>query len=361
MKIYKKIVVGGGIVLLIILGLLFSNRKVDIIKIGVIGHFSGEYASYSVPMKNGMELALNKLDPGRRKYELVVEDDGANASQAASAMNKLVNIDKVNYILSAQGSGATSVIIPIAEGNKRILMVTLASAPSLLKDTNYIFRTVPSDVYQGVKMVSYLNDVLKAKRVSGLYANDPYGIGIRDIIEKQNKGLNTISELFTPGSNDYRTNLLKIKQQNPDTLVLVARESEYPLILKQIKELGIVSNIVTSETFKDDKILANTFALAEGAVTFMAEPKDYVDFVSEYKKVYSEEPSAYSMYGYDGMVALLKAISKAGDDVEKVKQVLHKIEENGASGIVSFDEIGDRTGVEYSTYKVINGEFVSQK
>lgn len=311
-------------------------------------------------MKNGMELALNKLDPEHKKYELVVEDDGADAVQAASAMTKLVTVDKVNYILSAQGSGAASVIIPIAESNKRILMITLASAPDLLKNTKYVFRSVPSDVYRGVKMVSYLNNILQAKRVAGLYPNDPYGVGIKGIIETGSNGKNSISELFTPGASDFRTNLLKIKEQKPDTLVLVARENEYPLILKQVKELGIKANIITSETFKDDKILANAGKNAEGVITFMAEPKDYVNFASDYKKAYSVEPSAYSMYGYDGMTALISALAKSGDNVEKVRKALREVRENGASGVVSFSESGDRTGVEYSTYKVILGEFVRQ-
>ena len=356
----KRSLIVIAAVIVVVLGLVFGNMGTPKIKIGIIAHLSGEYASYSVPIKDSMELALNKLDPKHERYELVVEDDGTDASLAASAMNKLVSIDKVDYILSAQGSKFASVVIPIAEKNERILMITLASAPGLLKDKNYIFRSLPSDVYLGAKMVSYINDVLQAKKVAGLYANDPYGLGIRDIIEAKNKGANAISELFAPGASDFRTSLSKIKAESPDTLVIVAREKEYPLILKQINELGIKAKIVTSETFKDDKILTNSGKNAEGLITFMAEPKDYVDFASEYKKAFSIEPSAYSMYGYDGMTALISAISTSGDDVEKVRNVLHQTKENGASGIVSFDEAGDRTGVEYSVYKVINGSFIKE-
>ena len=288
---------------------------------------------------------------------MVVEDDGTAADKAASAMNKLVNIDKVDYILSGQASGPTSAITPIAQNNKKILMITIASAPGLTKAKDYVFRSVPSDVYQGVKMVELINDNLKSKKVAGLYINDAYGVGIKDIINNNKKVENVGSELFEAGATDFRTNLLKIKQMNADTLVLVARK-EFPIILKQINELKLKINIIASEVFKDEEILKDSGSYAEGVITFVAQPTDYVDFADKYKTRFNEAPSAYSMYAYDGAMALIKAIEKSGDNVEAVKSELSKTEFNGASGKVGFDNEGDRTGAGYIIYEVKNGQFV---
>lgn len=359
-----KIILGIIVIIIIIGGIWYGvSRKPaeeEVIRIGIVGHFSGEYASYSIPMKNAVELAVEEINENgginNKKIELIVEDDGAEADKAASAMNKLVNIDKVSYIISAQGSGATSVVAPIAQNNRRILMITLASAPGLSKTGEYIFRSVPSDVYQAVKMVDFINNVLKSEKVAGLYVNDAYGVGIKDTI---NENIEIVAnEMFEAGAADFRTNLLKIKEKNADTLVLVARKNEFPIILKQIEELNMNMRIVASETFNDEEVLKDSGSSAEGVVTFMANPQDYISFNERYEEKFNEKPSAYSMYAYDGAMALLEVIKNVGDNIEAVKNELFKINFNGASGRVSFDKEGDRIGIEYIVYIVKNGQFV---
>jgi branched-chain amino acid transport system substrate-binding protein len=361
-----KIILGLIVAVIVIGGIWYSVNKNSgeekTIKIGIVSHLSGELASYGVPMKNAAELAIEEINGkggiNGKKVELIIEDDNSDSNQAVLAMNKLVNIDKVNYVLSAQGSGSTSVIIPVAQNNKRVLMIVLGTAPGLTDAGDYIFRSAPSDLYQGVKMVDFIDNVLTSKKVAGLYINNTYGVGIKNIIEQDKNVENVASEIFEAGSTDFRTNLLKIKENKPDTLVLVAYREEFPTILKQIKELNLNVNIVTSETFNDEVILKNSGASAEGIITFIANPKDYVDFNKKYKEKFNEDPSAYSMYAYDGTEALLKAIGSVGDNPESVRNELSKVSFNGASGKVGFDEKRERTGVEYDTYIVKNGQFV---
>jgi len=333
------------------------------IKIGVIGHFSGEYASYGIPMKNAIELVVEETnnDGGVNgdKLVLVFEDDGADATKAASGMNKLINVDAINYILSAQGSGATSVITPIANSNSKILMITLGSAPDLTAGKNYVFRSAPSDVYQASKMVEYLNENLNPEKIAGIYRNDPYGIGIKDIIEKGTSANVVVSELYDPSSSDFRTQLTKIKQAEPDVLVIAGAKDNYPILLKQIKELGISATILTSETFYDQDVLSKSGKNnVEGIYTlFQKDPQDYVNFNQKYTTRFGEEPSAYSMYAYDGAMSLIKAL-KEGDNIGKVRANLLGISFNGASGKIGFNTEGDRTGADYAIYKVTDGNFI---
>jgi len=341
-------------------GVISNNEP---IKIGIIGHFSGDYASYGIPMKNAVELAVEEINNNGgidgRKLVLVVEDDGSDSAKAATGMNKLVNIDNVDYIISAQGSGATSVITPIANDNKKMLMITLGSAPDLTTDKDYVFRSVPSDVYQASEMVDYLNNNLKPKTIAGLYANDPYGIGIKTIVENEASADVVASELYEPTSSDFRTQLTKIKQANPDVLIIVGRKNNFPTLLKQIRELGISATIFASTELYDQDVLDKSGAdNIEGVYTlFQKDPIDFVNFKEEYIQKFGQEPSAYSAYAYDGMISLTKAIKDSNNNQE-VRSNLLKLSFNGASGTVGFDSEGDRTGAEYAVYKVIDGEFV---
>jgi len=356
----------GFLVIISIILINVSMKPTGAIKIGLTGHFSGEYANYGIPMKNAVELVVeetnNKGGIDGRQLELIIEDDESDVNKAASAINKLINIDNVDYIISAQASGSTSVIGPISQNNKRVLMITLASAPELAKTGEYVFRSIPSDIYQGVKMVEFINEDLGSEKVAGLYINNAYGVGIKGIINANENVEIVASEMFEPGASDFRTQLLKIKESNADTLVLVAYRDEAPIIFKEINELGLNIKILGSETIKDEEILKDSGSNAEGVyVTFYTdEPQDYVNFNQNYKTKFNEEVSSYSMYGYDGALALVKAIDKAGDDVNKVQSELYSIKFNGASGEVGFDSDGDRTGVAYILYRVENSQFVKQ-
>ena len=334
------------------------------IKIGIIGHFSGEYADYGIPMKNAVELAIKETNEAGgidgRKLVLVVEDDGTDSTKAASGMNKLIGIDNIDYILSAQGSGATSVVTPIANSNKKILMITLGSAPELTDNKDYVFRSVPSDVYQASKIVNYINGNLKPKKIAGLYRNDPYGVGIKNIVEKGVSADVVASELYDPTSSDFRTQLTKIKQANPDVLVIAGARDNYPTLFKQIKELDLTATIFASETFYDQEVLDTSGKdNVEGVYTlFQEDPTDYLNFNLAYTQEFGVEPSAYSMYAYDGAISIIKSIESSGDNVESVKTKFLSLSFNGASGKVGFDNEGDRTGARYAIYRVVNGEFM---
>lgn len=362
----KLVLIGLVVVLvalvLVVIGTNLSGQVVGSsgpIKIGVIGHFSGEYAVYGVPMKNAAELYVSEVNQkggiDGRQIQLIVEDDEADKIKAASAMNKLINVDNVDYVISAQGSGATSVIAPIAQNNQKILMVTLGSAPSIPAIGDYIFRSVPSDSYQGTAIVNFIQRDLKSESVVGLYVNDAYGVGVKDIV---NRNIDTVStEMFDSNAGDYRAQLSKIKSLNPDTIVIVAHE-EFSIILRQIDELGIDADIVVSETFKGLE-RNNLGSYADGVyVPFTQDPVDYVQFTSKYKNMFGEEPSSYSMYAYDGTAALIKAIEQVGDDKDAVRSVLGSVSFVGASGTVGFDSEGDRTGTRYVMYQYTNGDFV---
>lgn len=361
----NKIIIGIIIVVIIIGGIWYGvtrEPEEGIIRIGFIGHLSGNYASYSIPMKKAVQLAVEQINEDGgidgEKIELIFENDNSSAEEAATAMNKLVNIDNVDYIISAQGSGATSAIAPIAQNNKRILMVVLGSAPGITKTGDYIFRSMVSDIYQAVKMNEFINSDSAINKVAGLYVNDAYGVGIRDIID-ENDGIQIVAdEMFESGASDFKTQLLKIKELDPDVLVLVAHENEYPLILKQIKELGLQIKIIASETFKDENVLAESGSIAEGVyVLFMTESIDYVNFDEEYKERFNESPSGFSKYAYDGVMALIKAIQET-ESIEEAKNKILGMSFNGASGSVSFDKNGDRIGIEYTVYIVKDGEFI---
>ena len=83
------------------------------IKIGATLPLTGDAASYGLPLKNAIETAVSHINDkmggvGGRKLEVVYEDDKCAGKDAANAIQKLINIDQVKWVIGGACSGATA-------------------------------------------------------------------------------------------------------------------------------------------------------------------------------------------------------------------------------------------------------------
>jgi branched-chain amino acid transport system substrate-binding protein len=84
--------------------------------------------------------------------------------------------------------------------------------------------------------------------------------------------------------------------------------------------------------------------------------------VSAYEKQFGHGPGPYSVYEYDAVQVVAKAIQAAGStDSGKLIDSLRGTRHSGLTGDISFDAKGDRAGVTYITITVRNGKFEAYK
>jgi branched-chain amino acid transport system substrate-binding protein len=330
------------------------------LKIGVFAPLSGDAALYGQNIKEGLDLAAQNINKNGgilgRQVELDYQDTHLDSNEAVSVMNKFVYVDKYHIVIAADSSGAVSAAVPLSDKTKTLTMITIASAPELKDAGDYVFRVVPSDSYQGLEMAK-LAKQLGYTKAGILYVNDAYGQGVGDIFTQQFNVAS--SQGFESGSGDFRTQLTKIKSENPDVVIIVAR-TEYPQILKQIKELGINSQIITSVEFKDDKLIQASGDAAEDVlIPFYANSTDYVNYSYEFRQKYGNSPGTFSDYGYDSLRVIAKAAQKVNSiDSTKIKDELYKIDYYGATGEIKFDSNGEVIGKPFDIYQVKNGKIV---
>lgn len=365
-----KVTIGIIIAIIVIGGalLIFQNptghtvkNTNEPIKIGVFAPLSGEAAIYGNAMKKGLDLATEDINNQGgilgRKVELVYEDTHLDPKAAVAVMNKFINIDKFQIVIAAEGSGATFAAAPLADSTKTLMMVGIASTPTLKNAGDYVFRVVPSDTYQGKEIVR-LAKKFGYKKAGILYVNDIFGVGIKDVFQQEFSKV-IVEESFEVGSTDFRTQLAKIKSFGPDVTVIVAR-AEFPLILKQTRELRLDSQIIASAELKDESLVKASDIAAEGVfVPYYAKTVDYVNFETKFKAKYGTDPALFSDYGYDALGILATAIEDANSiNSEQVKDSLYNAVFQGATGIVKFDEFGEVTEKPFVIYQIKNGEFV---
>lgn len=174
----------------------------------------------------------------------------------------------------------------------------------------------------------------------------------------------TGSESFEPDAQDFRTQLTRIKQKNPEAIFIVAYK-ESILILRQIKELGINTKLLSTPVFEDQEIIEKAGEIAEGVIYvyyggFDPQSGDEVvkKFAETFKTKYNRDPGYYSALAYDAMNIVLLAIEKGGAKSEDIKNALYQIKDfPGVTGKTTFDVNGDV--VKSVLLKVVkNGQFV---
>ena len=363
----KLLALGVLCALLLIVGC--SKKDSMEIKIGAILPLTGDGAKYGQSAKRGIDLAVEEINGSggvrNRKLRIIYEDSMLDPKQGVSAISKLVTVNKVPAIIGAMASSVTLAIAPIAEKNNVVLLSPASSAPEISKAGDYIFRNTYSDIYEGPKISSYAYDKIGSRRSAILYINNDFGVGLSKAFQESFVGLGgkiVAAETYEQGSSDFRTQLSKIKQSEPDSIYLVGYAEIGP-ILRQAKETGMSHQFLSCIMFEDPKILEVAKEAAEGVIyaypAYNPEGNQHgvTNFVQKFRQKHNKEADVYAASSYDALKILAHAINLGGFKAASIKEALYSVKDfPGVTGATTFDSNGDVTkpiGIK----QVQNGKF----
>jgi branched-chain amino acid transport system substrate-binding protein len=369
----KKIVVFVLIVLLISIVILFQNLNItgkmilkenaQTINIGVIGTLTGPGQYFGEEQLRGLTIALEEINLqggiDGRKVNLVIEDSKTDIKEAINATNKLIRFDNVKYIIGDTWNFTTYAILPIINENQVILISILENMNQSTAD-DYYFRLLPkvSDLVEEIARYMYYQE--DSRRVGIIQDLTDYGKEHTTAFVREFERLGgevIIIEEAEIFSKDTRTQLLKVKEKNPDTIFSMRSGTQTGLLMKEAKELGIEVKWFSQYATQNNPIIKSYGDVIEGI--FFPYPKEDFDagFEKKYRDKYNEIPNMFAANAYDALYILKEAIENVGEDTDKVKEYLLSLEYNGASEKISFDQFGD-VKKEIVIKSVKNGEFV---
>lgn len=341
------------------------------IKIGFIGPLSGDAAIYGEPMRDVVRLAVDEINNAGgikgRTVTVIYEDGKCNGKDATSAAQKLISVDKVKIIIGGVCSGETLGAAPVAEAAKVILFSPGSGSPDITNAGDYIFRNFPSDASSGKKMAELAID-RNLKNIALLVETTDYAQAIKRVFTARFGELGgkvVADESFTSEATDMRTQITKIKSQNPNAVYLVPQTpARAEVTIKQLKELGLNVQILSNEIVNSEAILKNFGALVEGIL--YAEPafdetsplnKAYLDkHKAKYGTLGEGLPPVYLATTYDAVYVLKEMIEKYSEDTNKIKSGLYGIKNRqGAAGSLTIDQNGDPV-FEYVVKTIKNGK-----
>lgn len=351
----KKIWI-GIIVFLVALAVFITrdNGQEDVVKIGAILPLSGDAATYGKALQRGMELAVKEINAGtgvlNKPIVIIYEDSGGDPKTAVSAINKLINVDKVPLIIGDMFSSTTLAIAPIAQKNKVVLISPTASAQAVPAVGDHIFTIYPSDAYDG----EFIGDQLlqlwpEIKRVAVVFDQTEAMITCKEAFKLATKQKVRIvtEEVIPPESRDLSFLIPNLINSRPDVIFVAAHMPETMLLIRQARERGMKSRFIGISTCYDPQI----FELGSNVINGLIFSAPYFDaesqsskittFVTAFELEYNEKPNVWAAYGADVIKIASAAFSKASSEMLLRDIVAETHDFDGLTGNTTFKP--DRT------------------
>ncbi|MBV9874016.1 MAG: ABC transporter substrate-binding protein [Verrucomicrobia bacterium] len=333
--------------------LLFAHAALAQIKIGAVSCISGPLSTFGVSSIRGTRMAIEEINAKGgvlgQSIELVVDDNGSKAGETARIARKFLSQDHVVVILGDLTSSSTMEAAPLAQEAHVPLLTPSATAVSVTKVGDYVFRSCFTDPFTGRIMARFAVDHLHARR--GVILTDvkqDYSIGVSAELGAyyRQQGGRVLQEYsFSSGDTDFRAQLSSLKSLQPDVVFVPAYYTEAALILREARQLGIKAEFVGGEGWDSPSLISVAGKSADGSYyTDHFSPDDpnhlVQTFVQAYKTKYGTAPDALSALWYDAAGLVVDAIRRAGSpDPAKIRDAL-AVTKNfpGVTGNISLDE-----------------------
>lgn len=320
------------------------------IKIGVIAPMSGEYAHFGESMKVAVKMFEedDQTKKSRYQYKFFIEDGAFNPARSAIAAKKLIDVDKVNVVVTLS-SDIGSVISPIAQENQ-VIHLSMATEPNVAKGEYNFTVSTPPNKNTG-KMIEEL-ERLNLKRVAFVVQNTAMMQSVAEYIRAagKNGNIDIISDnAINSGERDFRILIHKLLENKPDAMIVQLQPPELQIFVKQLREIDKDITITSVESFgyPEDKSLFEGTWFSGAVVPTKA-------YLKRSKEIDGSDVTNYSELFY----AAFEVVREAYTSQDKLKVIdnITNLKMNSFSiGNISFDLNGMMQTDAY-LYTIKNGQ-----
>jgi branched-chain amino acid transport system substrate-binding protein len=327
-----------------------------------------------------------------RKIEYLAEDDQTNPEAGIRAARKLIDVDKVQAIMSVWASAVGTAVLPLCWENK-VMMLAISAADSLalLPHQGYFVRTQPHTVLQGQEFGRVALG-MGAKNFYCMMPQTPFTEStfksIRETVEP--KGVKVTTVIFDNKKNSFRSEVDEMMRANPDLLMMGGYLAENIVMAKDLFRANFKSRIVGFAFGITPAFIEGAGKEAAEGIYGCAEPAPgggSAAYAYLKKLVKKDTLDTYICQAYDhvNLAILSMAKGKEGtgtairDNVRKVanndsamkvdnaldglKAIAEgkEIKYAGASGPCKFSDVGNIIEVAFRTTQVKDGKLVDVK
>ncbi len=345
-----------------------KTSESNVIVIATAGPMTGQYATFGEQMRRGAEQAVKDINAAGgvlgKKLKLEIGDDQCDPKQAVAVANQMVN-KGVKFMAGHFCSGSS---IPASQvyQSENILMISPGSTNPKLTERGMsnVYRVCGRDDQQGQVAGDFIADKFKGKRIAVVHDKQAYSQGLAEETMKQLKkrGISlAMTGTVTPKEKDYSAIVTRLKKNRIDILFYGGYHAEAGLIVRQMREQGLATRMVSGDALVTQEFWNITGKLGEGTLmTFSPDPRKNPKVAPLMAKFKAQGFSAegYTLYTYGAIQVFAQAAERAGGtDAAKLRKQLHGSKFDTVLGTIGFDAKGDVTAPGYVFYEWKDGTY----
>ena len=329
-----------------------QKQNANEILIGEYGSLTGATATFGQSSHEGLELALDQINKSGgvlgKQIRVITEDDRSDANEAVTAVQKLVNSDDVLAVIGEVASKRSLAGGGVCEQYHCPMLSPSSTNPDVTieggKVKTYIFRICFTDTFQGRVDGKFGAEQGWKKIAMMTNVDEDYSKGLAKSFRTEYTKAGTIvdEESYGGDTQDFKAQLSRIKQANPDAVYIPGYYNEVGLILPQAREIGLDVPFFGGDGW--DSPLTLALPAAQGnfySDHYSSEEKrpEVQEFVKAFQDKYHKTPDAMAVLGYDAMRVMADAVKRAGKaDRQAITDALAQTKDfPGASGTITID------------------------
>ena len=362
---------------------VFDADAAETIKVGILLPLSGSVAPIGINNRRGHELAIEEVNANGgikaldgAKLEIV---DGDTQGKPEIGITELQKLERqgVVAIMGAYQSGVTFPVTQVSEKLGVPFIDPVAIADSITsRGFKYLFKVSPQASWYARDQIRFVKESSEkvgkpVKSVVLLHEDTLFGQSTGDgqVAAAGEYGIEVLDRIAYPkDSADMTPTMARIKQLDPDALLLVSYLSDAVLITKTMKELGIDVPIVgTSAGHIDPAYISTlgsdadyTFTVGEWAPD--VKKKGVTEIAKRFKDKFGIDMNGHAAETYMSTYVLVDALERAGStDRKALRDALAETNLCGDQNIlpydcVRFDETGQSPEAQLIIMQIIDGE-----
>ncbi|MFC5475835.1 ABC transporter substrate-binding protein [Paraherbaspirillum soli] len=348
------------------------------IKIGSVLSVTGTAAFLGDPELKTLQVYVDKINADGgvlgRKLQLISYDDASDAGKANGFTKRLIEADKVDFIIGGTTTGATMAMVPLVQ-KATIPFISLSGAVVVVEPVKkWVFKTSHTDRMAAEKI---FEDMKKRGLSKVGLLSETSGFGQSGRKETQSVaaqyGITLVSdETYGQKDTDMTAQLTKIKGQPGVQAILVFGLGQGPAVAtKNYGQLGMhalplyQSHGVASEEYirlagvaaEGVRLPAPALLIADALPAADAQKAIVTSYRKTYRDRYKVEPSSFGGYALDALTLAVDAIKRAGStDKEKVRDALETARGvAGTAGVINMSA-KDHMGLDLSAFRMVEAK-----
>ena len=359
-----------------------SDEFAGIILFGAALSETGKYAVEGKDSRQGYDTWLrwvNDIGGGirvggdRYRAEIVYYDDESDADTAGNLTQRLIDDDRVDFLLGPYSSDLTTGTSAIAEANNVLMVEGNGTSDTIFErgfENLFLVATIASDYTRsGIEALAARGaetaviaheDTSFATSVAAGAARHLEASGIQVLA----------TETYPKDIQDVSAIMTKFRDLDPDLLVGGGHYNDAVLFVNSAKELGFEPDgMLITVGPSNPKLVAELGADIDGVLgptqwepsmayagPYFGTAADYADY---YESLWGEPPVYQAASATAAALALHLAIEAAGSiETDAVRTALRALSADTFYGPISFDERGVNVSKPMGTTQVQDGEIL---